>query len=124
VPPWELIGSRIVAVAPKLNVITGPAAQVEPDAIVVRPDDPWMEAHGASFKTRPERYAAVCASRVADPASSLAALYGMVGAILEAASDEGWDWETVSGITLDETTGVPLLVCTAHITYKAPKGGG
>lgn len=121
--PWASLAGRITAQAPGLNVISGPAPQVEPDAVVIRPDDPWMEALGSTFKARPERYAAVCASRVADPASSLAALYGMVGAILEAASDEGWDWATVSGITLDETTGVPLLVCTVHTTYKAPKGG-
>jgi hypothetical protein len=123
VNPWDALAIRVVAVMPNANVIAGPAPAVEPDAIVIRPDEPWLVHTDGRFTTRPERYAAIAASRVADPASSLAALYLMVGAILLAASDEGWDWESVSGITLDETTGVPLLVVTAHVTYQVPKGG-
>lgn len=122
--PWDVLAARVVALDPAANVITGPAPAVEPDAIVIRPDEPWLVHTDSGYRHRPERYAALAAARVADPASSLAALYGMVGVILEAASDSGWDWESVSGITLDETTGVPLLVVTTHVTYKTPIGGG
>jgi hypothetical protein len=117
--PWDVLAARIAGLT-SANVLTGPTAQVEPDAIVVRPDEPWMEATGAGYRTRPERYGALAASRVADPASSLAALYGMALACLLAASDEGWDWVSVSGVGLDETTGIPLLVVEVHCTFKAP----
>jgi hypothetical protein len=124
VDPWDLLASRIKAELPEVNITTGPAPTVEPDAIVIRADEPWMSHSDGAFRLRPEKYVALGAARVGDPASSFHSLYRMALGVAEAASDEGWAWDTVSGITLDESTGIPLLVIAVHVTYQAPTGGG
>ena len=122
--PWDLLAARVVAQLPGVNVIPGPAQQVQPDAIVIRADEPWMVHEDAAYKFQPERYVALAASRVSDPASSFHTLYQMAKGVQAAASDEGWDWVDVSGVSLDETTGVPLLVVATRVTYKSPTNGG
>lgn len=125
--PWAALSNAIAAAlegeAHKPSVLAGPRAQVVPDAIVIRPDTPWISrgdqkpvrfgAHGTL-----ERYVAVCATRVSDPGSAMDALYTMVRAVQEAASDNGWDWVDVAGIGLDETTDTPLLVASVRLTYN------
>jgi hypothetical protein len=122
--PWGILSERVAATfgeGPAPNISAGPTAVVAADAVVIRPDEPWLDALGASYTTRLERYVCLLAVGVGDPASSLERLYSMALAITEAASDAGWAWATTSGVTLDETTGVPLLVVAVHVTYKAPK---
>jgi len=126
--PWTVLVARIAAVleaGPQtgISVQAGPVRSVVPDAIVVRPEEPWI-SRGTSGKparfgpARLERYAALCAVRAADPVSSMERLYNMAGAVMEAASDAGWDWSQTSSISLDETTDTPLLVVSVGLTYS------
>jgi hypothetical protein len=121
--PWASLSGRIAAAAgegPAPNVVQGPAPMVSPDAIVIRPDEPWMENAGG-FGHGTERWVAVAAVPAADSVSGMARLYDLAHLVQEAASDEGWDWTTVGSLTLDESTGAPLLVCPIRLTYKPPK---
>jgi hypothetical protein len=121
--PWAILAGRIAAAAgegPSPNVLQGPAPMVAPDAVVIRPDEPWMENVG-TWGHGTERWVAVAAVPAADPISGMARLYAMAKLVAEAASDEGWDWSSVGSLTLDETTGSPLLVAPVRLTYKPPK---
>lgn len=128
--PWTDLVGRIAAVLEAgplaeagINVLAGPVAAVMPDAIVVRPEEPWI-SRGTDGKparfgpARLERYAALLATRVADPVSSMERLYQMALAVTEAASDAGWDWTQASSISLDETTDTPLLVASVGLTFS------
>lgn len=129
--PWDeleaLIAGPLEAAYPegetRPSVIAGITPQLVPDAIVIRPDAPWIsrgsEGRPRSFTGHLERYVAVCATRVADPRSSMAELYKMAGVMMAAASDAGWDWTQVGPITLDESTDTPLLVVSVGLTYQA-----
>lgn len=124
--PWAGLVARIAAELSEAglhsSVIAGPAPTLVPDAVLIRPEEPWVsrgaDGRPARFGSVLERYAAVCATRVADPASSMDTLYRMSQAVREAASDEGWDWVTVSAMALDETTDAPLFVATVRLTYS------
>jgi hypothetical protein len=126
--PWAVLVGRIAAVLESgsltgISVMAGPVATVTPDAIVIRPEEPWV-SRGTDGKparfgpARLERYAALLAVRAADPVSAMERLYGMAAAVMEAASDAGFDWTQTSSITLDETTGAPLLVASVGITFS------
>lgn len=128
--PWSDLVSRIAAELEAgpltgVSVQAGPVRSVVPDAIVIRPEEPWI-ARGASGKparfgtgARLERYAALCATRAAEPVSSMERLYLMAGAVMEAASDAGWDWSQASSISLDETTETALLVVSVGLTFSS-----
>lgn len=125
--PWvalcERISQALAAAEQAVAVVVGPRSTVVPDAILVRPAEPWMSKGAAGrparFSGLLERYAAVCAVRVADPDSALVRLYAMAQAVCRAASAEGWDWETTGAVQLDATTDTPLLVVVVALTYQA-----
>ena len=104
------------------SVQAGLVPQVVPDAIVIRPDAPWIarsaDGRPVRFTGNVERYTAICATHVSDPGSALADLYVMAKAVLEAASDEGWDWVEVGALALDTSTDTPLLVTSVRLTYS------
>ena len=104
------------------SVMAGLVPQVVPDAIVIRPDGPWISRGGdgrpVRFTSNMERYSAICATRVSDPGSAMADLYLYARAVLEAASDEGWDWVEVGALALDTSTDTPLLVTSVRLTYS------
>jgi hypothetical protein len=117
--PWGgLVESIAAAVGPlHVSVLAGPVPQLVPDAIMVRPDEPWI-SHLPRFTGNLERYVAICATRVSAPAESMDKLYAMAGGVLDALT-EGWAWESVSALAIDETTDTPLLVATVRLTYTA-----
>lgn len=120
--PWATLLERIAAAyqeGPTPNLLAGLQATVTAPAIVLRPDTPWV-AQGQGYRHHLERYAAVLVASATTPDQAQDELYAMALVVLEAASDEGWDWVTLDPITLDETTGTPLLVAVAHLTYKRP----
>ena len=120
--PWATLLARLAAAyqeGPTPNLLAGLQATVAPPAIIIRPDTPWI-AQGEGFRFELERYAAVLVSAASTPDQAQAELYAMALVVLEAASDQGWDWTALDPITLDETTGTPLLVAVAHLTYKRP----
>ena len=102
-PPWADLMERIAAALESSSrppsVLAGLVPQVTPDAIVIRPDGPWIGRSGdgrpVRFTSNMERYVAICAVRVSDPGSAMADLYGYARAVMEAASDDGWDWVDV-----------------------------
>lgn len=125
--PWvalcERIQAALAAAEQAVAVVVGPRSTVVPDAIVVRPAEPWISRGAAGrparFTSHLERYAAVCAVRVADADSALVRLYAMARAVLAAAAADGWDWETTGAVQLDATTDTPLLVVVVALTYQA-----
>lgn len=126
-PPWEDLLARIAAAlagSPRMpSVLAGPQAQLVPDAILVRPDGPWISRGGADgrpvrFTGNLERYTAICVTRIADPGSAMEELYRMAQAVISAGSDAGWDWIDVGPMALDETTDTPLYVASVRLTYS------
>lgn len=101
------------------NLYSAPTKEITVPAIVIRPDSPWMEP--ATFCLELERYAAVCAVNAATPGDGIALLRSLVLAIIEALVAP-WDWESVEGPVIDESTGTPFLACRVRLTYK--NGGG
>ena len=101
------------------SVYGGPAAQVVPDAIVIRPDEPWIE-DGDNWCAYLEHYVAIAVVSASSPEDGIAALYGIIRGILTAMEEatSGWSWVTVGLPVIDETTGTALLAAPVRLNYR------
>lgn len=98
-----------------LNVYAFPTDKIEPPAIVIRPDSPWMAPD--TFCLEQERYNAVAVVTASTPGDGIALLrllsLGIINALIPP-----WDWETVEAPIIDDSTGVPFLANRVRLTYK------
>lgn len=96
----------------------GEANMVVP-AIVLQPDEPWMEPH--AFGIDQERYVAIAAvPGSAGREAGVADLHRLVHYIIRQASTiHGVAYETASAPVVDESTGTPLLAARVRLTYRA-----
>lgn len=98
-----------------MSIITGPAAQLKPPAVVLRPDNPWLVP--SKFCADEQRYVAIPVVSASTPADGVRKIYAAVKAIKNALT-ESWSWESVSAPIIDETTGVPLLAASVRLKYQ------
>lgn len=118
--PWDRIADAITPGPgdPAANVYRAFAEQLEAPALVIRPDDPWMEPHAFSFDQ--ERYAIIAAVTASTPADGVATLYALLRHVIGAVLDlEGVSYESVTAPIIDESTGAPFLAATVHVIYRS-----
>ena len=95
--------------------LSGVRSQVVPDALIIRPNEPWIEQD--RFCAHLERYLAVCTVSASTPDEGVSRLLTMATAVIDNLP-EGWDWESVGGPIIDESTGTAFLVAPVRLTYK------
>lgn len=98
------------------NLYSSPTDKIEPPAIVLRPGTPWMQPD--SFCLELERYTAIAVVSASTPADGIAMLRLLSLAIIGALTPP-WDWESVDGPVIDESTGVAFMANRVNLTYKA-----
>lgn len=98
-----------------LNFYSYPTDKITPPAIVIRPDAQWMLPD--RFCNDLEHYSAICAVTASSPGDGIALLRLLSLAIIEALAPP-WDWESVEGPIIDDTTGAPFLANRVRLTYK------
>lgn len=98
-----------------LNLYAAPAPKIEVPAVVIRPGEPWMEPSTFCFEL--ERYSVICAVSASTPEDGIALLRALSLAIIGALVPP-WDWESVEGPLIDDTTGVPFLANRVRLVYK------
>jgi hypothetical protein len=99
-----------------LNIYPAPEEKVVAPAIVIRPAINWMQPH--AYCDELERWDAMPVVTASSPTDGITELRNMVLAIIRSLVPP-WDWETVEGPVIDETTGVPFLACRVRLTYRA-----
>lgn len=92
--PWDDFAARISA-PEGTNVYPAMAEQIVPPAIVIVPDEPWLQSQGYQFDI--ERYLAICLVEATAPADGLSRLHSLVHAVREAGG-EGWEIHDASGV--------------------------
>lgn len=97
------------------SIISGPRSQIKPDAVVIRPDNPWLVP--SKFCADEQRYVAIAVVSASTPADGVRRIYAIVKAIKNAVSG-AWSWESVSAPIIDETTGTPLLAASVRLKYN------
>lgn len=114
--PSEEFGTLLEAVTLPVgtNIYLAPANQIVAPAIVLRPDTPWMEQ--SRFCAELERYVAICVVSASTPGDGIALLRTLSLAILSALAPP-WDWESVDGPVIDESTGTPFLANRVRLKY-------
>lgn len=92
--PWDDFAARISA-PEGTNIYPAMAEQIMAPAIVIVPDDPWIQSTAYSYDT--ERYLAICLVEASAPQDGLAKLHALVHAVREA-GDAGYEIGDVSGV--------------------------
>lgn len=106
-----------------VSVYPGPASQLVPPAIVIRPDEPWIE-DGGSFCDYLEHYVAIAVVSASSPEDGVASLYAIIRGIFTAIdeADSGWSWVNAGLPVIDETTGTAFLAATVRLNYYRNSG--
>ena len=95
--------------------VHGIRSQVIAPALVIRPYDPWLSPD--RFCKAVQRYVAVATVGAASGEDGIDRLYTMVLAVIDNLP-EGWDWESVGGPVIDESTGTSFLAAPVRLTFK------
>ena len=98
-----------------VSIYPGPAPQIVPPAIVIRPAEPWIEP--STFCKGLERYHAIAVVSASTPRDGVDELYTIITGIIEALPDT-WDWETVGQPVIDESTGTAFLAAPVRLLYR------
>ncbi len=102
-----------------VSIYPGPAPQIVPPAIVIRPAEPWIEP--STFCRGLERYHAIAVVTASTPRDGVDQLYTIIQAIkdaLEGETGSKWDWESVGQPVIDESTGTAFLAAPVRLTYR------
>jgi len=103
------------ALSDGVSIYPGPAPQIVPPAIVIRPAEPWIEP--STFCKGLERYHAIAVVSASTPRDGVDELYTIIRAIQEALPNT-WDWETVGQPVIDESTGTAFLAAPVRLLYR------
>jgi len=98
-----------------VSIYPGPAPQIVPPAIVIRPAEPWIEP--STFCKGLERYHAIAVVSASTPRDGIDELYTIIQGI-KAALPDTWDWETVGQPVIDESTGTAFLAAPVRLLYR------
>ena len=115
--PWVDLAELLAAAATDANVYPTPTEQVVADAIVIRPDTPWIANSGAAWFGE-ERYAAIALVSASTPNDGLARLHELVHIIMDTARAGSWEFDSVTPPVVDESTGTPFLASTVSLIYR------
>jgi len=103
------------ALSDGVSIYPGPAPQIVPPAIVIRPAEPWIEQD--TYCKGLERYHAIAVVSASTPRDGVDELYTIVQGI-KAALPDTWDWETVGQPVIDESTGTAFLAAPVRLLYR------
>lgn len=98
-----------------LNIYASPQDKLTAPAIVIRPGPTWLSQD--AFCHHLERYAAMPVVTASNPTDGIAMLRSLSLAIINSLPAP-WDWESVEGPVIDQTTGVPFLANRVNLTYR------
>ena len=100
------------------SVYRGPTDNILAPAVVIRPDEPWVEPD--RFCHDLQRYVAIVLVTASSPEDGIARLYEMARAIIEAvdAAESGWSWVSVGSALIDESTGAAFLAAPVRLQYR------
>lgn len=95
--------------------VHGVRGQVVPNAIVIRPDEPWLEPD--TYCEFLQHYIAVLVVRAASNEDGVDKLYEMALAVVDALP-ETWEFVSVGSPIIDESTGTAFLAAPLRLNYK------
>ena len=103
------------------SIYPGPTNQIVAPAVVIRPDEPWLEP-GGHFCYDLQRYVAIPLVSASSPEDGIGRLYLMARAIIEAidstVAESGWSWISVGSALVDESTGTAFLAAPVRLQYR------
>ena len=95
--------------------VHGVRSQVSPDAIVVRPDEPWGEP--ATFCDLLQHYIAIVVVSASSPEDGVDRIYDIALKLIDALPDS-WEFVSIGAPIIDETTGTAFLAAPVRLNYK------
>lgn len=116
--PWETLALALADLVPSgTNIYSAPANQLVAPALVIRPDEPWITPRDeATFCFDHQHYVAVAVAVAATPSSAMGILYGIAQAVIQGLP-EGWRFDTLGGLVLDDSTGTAFLAAPIRLSY-------
>lgn len=115
-PAEELVTLLEAAGLPSdVSLFAYPTDEITAPAIVIRPATDWMGQ--SSFCFAVERYVAIAVVKASTPGDGIALLRLLSRSIITALTAP-WDWESVEGPIVDDTTGTPFLANRIRLTYN------
>jgi hypothetical protein len=119
--PWDDLADALAPGPgdPAVNVYPAFAeAGMMAPAIVLQPDEPWIEPQAFGFDQ--ERYVALAAvPAAAGRRAGVRDLYDLVAYIIARASTiDGVAYESVTAPRIDDSTGTPYLAAAVRLTYR------
>ena len=114
---WETAG-----IFTDISVIPAPTTeQIVAPAIVLRPDQPWSTpSDDGTFCWDHQRYVAVIVVNAASSQDAMREAY-RIWQLVIANLPNGWRFDTVDGLVLDETTGTAFIATQVHLSYFNPE---
>lgn len=95
--------------------VHGVRSQVSPPAIVVRPDEPWLEPD--TYCILLQHYIAVAVVTASGAEDGVDSLYETVQGIIDALPDT-WEFVSVGAPIIDESTGTAFIAAPVRLNYK------
>lgn len=114
--PWDDLASRI-SEPEGTNIYPALAEGIVAPAIIIAPDEPWIESSGFEYDT--EHYLAICMAEASAPQDALAKIHAMVHAVRNAGGD-GWEIHEASGVrsTSIPDDGTRYLGSWVRVSYR------
>lgn len=122
--PWDQLAEALPSTLPTgVSVYDSPTPQLVPPAVVIRPDNPWVETpsrgDGGGFCFDRQRYVAVAVVTASTPSSGLRKLYAILWGIRQTLDAlAGWEWISMGAPVIDESTGSAYLAAPVRLTYR------
>ena len=117
--PWDALAEACTDTLPEgVSVYSSPTNQLVPPALVIRPDNPWLEV-SRDYCLDLQRYVAVAVVTASSPKDGMGKLYRIFWGVREALHTlPGWDWVNTGSPIIDESTGSAYLAAPIRLTYK------
>jgi hypothetical protein len=114
--PWDALATYVADVVPDgVNVYPTATASVVAPAVVIRPNDPWREPD--RFCADKQHYVAIAVVRATTPSDGTEMVYRIHNSILATLPD-GWGFESIGQLAIDESTGVALLASALRLSFQ------
>lgn len=118
--PWDALAEACTTTLPEgVSIYSAPTNQLVPPALVIRPDNPWIEISDESWCVDTQRYVAVAVVTASSPKSGMGKLFRISWGVRQAAKGlAGWEWRSTGSPIIDESTGSAYLAAPIRLTYK------
>lgn len=121
--PSEDLSALLVASAALpvgISIYGGPTNQIVPPAIVIRPDEPWIEPD--AYCRDLQRYIAIVVVSAGTPEDGTNKMYEVAQGVVEAVNEAGettpWAWVSTGAPIIDESTGSAFLAAPVRLQYR------